>query len=403
MPGGENYREVLLTLPERASVDQADRRAQRNEALAVFPPTPESRAILDQTRGDTSDANNYKSSHWEQPNVLAHIRLDDRSDADGSKVLFVQEIQSDWGQGIKKDGLQLTPEERIKSNEPVKTAAEYQAQQELIHRGAVGLPSAPFVTKTEGWLNLALKRVVKLAIDGGYDKVAFANGEQNAAHYDLEKQVQQVIIKHYKAERGEYSFEVMGRDGSMIVDKNDVKDSEFDDYIGKELADRARKQIIDNGWASLTGIDLKIGGEGMKTFYDKIVPNTTNALLKKLGGGKVESVKIVGNESNGVSVTREMKRDQPGFAITDAMRERAADGIALFSVKRKSDLSELESDQEEGATKKKYRKYDGMKASVQVRIEDTGEVATLVMDVGHTLEDFDNRQDAMKKLIGCLA
>ena len=47
-------------------------------------------------------AQNFRSSHWDQPNVLAHIRVNDRTDADGKKVLFVEEIQSDWGQAGKK-------------------------------------------------------------------------------------------------------------------------------------------------------------------------------------------------------------------------------------------------------------------------------------------------------------
>jgi hypothetical protein len=52
------------------------------------------------TKDDASA--NYKSSHWSQPNVLAHIRLNDRVDADGAKTLFVEEIQSDFGQDTKK-------------------------------------------------------------------------------------------------------------------------------------------------------------------------------------------------------------------------------------------------------------------------------------------------------------
>ena len=54
------------------------------------------------------------------------------------------------------------------------------------------VPLAPFVDKTDKWLTLALKRVVKMAVDGGYDRVAFVNGEQSAARYDLSKEVKNI-------------------------------------------------------------------------------------------------------------------------------------------------------------------------------------------------------------------
>ena len=39
----------------------------------------------------------YKSSHWDQSNVLAHIRLNDRTDADGKLLPFVRGgSPTDW-------------------------------------------------------------------------------------------------------------------------------------------------------------------------------------------------------------------------------------------------------------------------------------------------------------------
>jgi hypothetical protein len=45
-------------------------------------------------------------------------------------------------------------------------------------------------------------------------------------------------------------------------------------------------------WTSLSGEGLKVGGEGMKAFYDKIVPNVANDVLKRMGGGKVGETTI---------------------------------------------------------------------------------------------------------------
>ena len=44
----------------------------------------------------------FRAGHFDEPNVVAHVRMDDRTDADGKKVLFVEEVQSDWMQSHRK-------------------------------------------------------------------------------------------------------------------------------------------------------------------------------------------------------------------------------------------------------------------------------------------------------------
>ena len=46
----------------------------------------------------------YTGGHYEVPNVLSHIRFNERVDPDGNKVLFIEEIQSDWAQKGRKVG-----------------------------------------------------------------------------------------------------------------------------------------------------------------------------------------------------------------------------------------------------------------------------------------------------------
>ena len=46
----------------------------------------------------------FKSSHWDEPNILVHLRMNTRTDSEGNKVLFLEEVQSDFGQKGKKDG-----------------------------------------------------------------------------------------------------------------------------------------------------------------------------------------------------------------------------------------------------------------------------------------------------------
>ena len=46
------------------------------------------------------------NSHWEDANVLAHVRLGTKVLEDGTKALVVEEVQSDWGQEGKKEGFE---------------------------------------------------------------------------------------------------------------------------------------------------------------------------------------------------------------------------------------------------------------------------------------------------------
>ena len=78
LPGGKNYRELLLTLPETKPKD-----------------------MLAHIR---DEGTLFKSDHYDEPNILAHVRFNDRVDPDNKKVLFIEEAQSDWAQRGRKEG-----------------------------------------------------------------------------------------------------------------------------------------------------------------------------------------------------------------------------------------------------------------------------------------------------------
>ena len=68
--------------------------------------------------------------------------------------------------------------------------------------------------------------------------------------------------------------------------------------IGKDLAQRAMDNIQESRQrakpdysTTLTGIDLKVGGEGMKGFYDQILPKEISKYVKQWGG-QVEKANI---------------------------------------------------------------------------------------------------------------
>lgn len=367
LPGGENYREVLLTLPMKKATGEVryDPAGSAKYPWAIFVNGKEvNRSSDEKTAPDilqeeierAGKKGDYKSSHWDQPNIVAHIRVNDRTDADGNRVLFVEEIQSDWGQAGKKKGFSGPESERkiAEFKERQRTGVPYNEALEF-DRWIKGLiPVAPFVGKTEGWLNLALKRIMIMAAEGGYDKVAFVNGDQSAERYDLSKQVE--YIDYIKEGSDEYRIAVVGKNGQGIdLPKETFSSSELENYVGKEVAQKIvnGEGDVGGGRTTLRGTNLKVGGEGMKAFYDKIVPNAVKKLLPKVGGGQMDRVTIELNpnirsrvapadigtsedDGRGFWVGSKGKAwdDQPGFDITSEMRDKVDEGIELFNVEQ---------------------------------------------------------------------
>lgn len=416
LPGGENYRELLLTLPVKAPssnryvVEGQGPGAKLKDTKTGFTITQGyygrmTEMAMQKNAEDAGLPKPFKSAHWQEPNILAHVRFNDRTDADGNKVLFIEELQSDWGQEGKKKGFgNQTPanpvsdaewldfhnkmkaaaaeelrrrvggvldEDVVKhvvESQPTKQVAEWagmlpewealvaRREADRQYRDHPSPPSAPFVTDTKAWLSLGIKRMIAYAVEHGYDKVAFINGEQSADRYDLSKQINSLEITRL-GDGKEYHVYAKKNNGEKAIDRAFPRDN-LPDVVGKELAERAISDTSgEKDYASYTGLDLKVGGEGMKAFYDKIVPQVANDVLKKLGGGKVETVRISGRSLNEVAqqeheadfdelsdrsqenVRYLANRDatqQTGFTITPALREKVEQGLPLFSPIRRA-------------------------------------------------------------------
>lgn len=424
--GGTNYREVLLTLPAGFQAPMPavspEGLAAREAIFAKYAPRLAEleregnslmfagRALTDEEAQRLADVRNerdeleeqrnaearaaykiperpaapeFRTGHWDQPNVLVHLRMNDRVDADGKRVLFVEEVQSDWGQQGKKVGFvatekrrqeieqeyrdaeaavaAATPETRQAAQERFKAAMDVY-NEELNNRT---IARAPFVETTDGWLNLGLKQVLLEAVRGNYDRVAFVNGEQSANRYDLSQQVDSIVYR--QTDGGKYDIEAI-KDSSVLVTKKSQSADDLESVLGKDVA----KRIIDGvgeqpadypaEYKELAGVNLKVGGEGMKAFYDKIVPIAMGKLLKKYGGGKLGQVAMAterrvtndeimaaerrGDFAEAERLTAIMERqelgrgeaqageavigDQPGFDITPEMVKKFESGLPLF-------------------------------------------------------------------------
>ncbi len=173
LAGGENYREILLTLPENMSAYDKYTKSLREKygqgGFANLPLTDIERARLDKFYAG-EDASTYKSSHFDQPNILAHMRVNDRVDADGKKMLLVEEIQSDWHQAGREKGYKTKESlekwyAQNKLDDDPSFADLNSEQRSVIERnrnagmgGDNAVPDAPF---KDTWYQLALKRLTK--------------------------------------------------------------------------------------------------------------------------------------------------------------------------------------------------------------------------------------------------
>jgi len=217
--------------------------------------------------------NSFTSSHWDEKNVLVFSRVDDR-EIDGQKALFIEELQSDWHQAGRKEG--------------------YDAN---------SIPDAPF---KKNWHELGLKRLIQEAVANNYDKVAWTTGKQQTERYSLEKEIDTII---YNKQTG---FIQGTNAGESVIFKDVANDEEVVALVGKELSARlidAKNSTYDDIFV-LKGEELKFGGEGMKTFYDSILPNTAKKLIKKYDSKlKQEELDDLEEMVWSFDVTDKMKKD----------------------------------------------------------------------------------------------
>lgn len=423
LPGGENYRELLLTLPTKDGDPLADKTREElgrlYEAEIGYNPIEDDPSIsTEQLREDVRSlapaaaaagtsvgtgisGGRYRSSHWDQPDVLAHVRFNERTDADGKRVLFIEEIQSDWHQEGRKQGYARpdTPDAEVmrildaegysarnnganwvitaKNGGPVPNKlaggtadSQFAANLAQVAQMVLGrtdlraklnaTPDAPFKA-TDEWAMLAFKRMVRYAVDNGFERIAWTTGEQQAARYDLSKQVD--TIAYAKDPDGLVTIEVF-KDGRNQFNRRGMSMDEVEATVGKEvaqkIADDGGELNMRTGYSELSGLDLQVGGEGMRAFYDKILPSAVNKWAKKLGG-RVGDTRIPSTENVGENAYVEPRvtggyrarfgRDSASFEteqeaaawlenaramtvhaldLTDAMREAAAQGMTLF-------------------------------------------------------------------------
>lgn len=323
-----------------------------------------------------ADQEPFISSHWSEKNTMAHARTQKFKNTEGETVFLVDELQSDWhqkgrGRGYRQESEKPTRAEAAKPPEPNelkiqedehqfkitfdrlpessvtvgkgivgdKTGAieyateffaeELQRKQQQIFAKKIEefYRKAPDAPLKKNWPEVVMKRMIRQAIDSGADGLAWTPGRIQAQRYSLSNHVNQVNLIG-STPSGAIILEAYGKADQPVFRKTLSKESEVSEYIGKELADRLlaqtpKKTAGTDSFRSLSGLDLEVGGEGMKAFYDKMLPDFMRSYVKKYGG-KLETTEIL---SDGKKIT------VPYVRFTPEMKKKiTTEGQPLYQV-----------------------------------------------------------------------
>lgn len=357
IPGGENYREILLKLPKtepklpppenfRVIYDPGQGWVVQSNKRVVGPFAGESEAtdkmyqLTRQAREETEalrrESRGFESPHWDQPNVLAHARVSDRVGPNGEKILHIEEIQSDWHQKGRKEGYKsgdeaqqisalvkdydaltarrrelLKQAEEMPGSGPEFVAAINEANDitpqlmrlqtqmdNLRSMDQRGVPDAPF---KKNWHELTMKRLLNYAAENGYDRLAITPGAKQAERYDLSKHISDL---EWDSQTGKLS--AWDHSGNRVISQGNVSQEDLPNYIGKEAAQKLLEK--EHPIKQMFGADLQVGGEGMKGFYDKILPDYLNNYGKQYGA-QVGAYDLDGIPLHSFDITPQMRQD----------------------------------------------------------------------------------------------
>lgn len=360
LPNGENYREILIQAPvKKGDISSAQKALDElekdgitledemdgnsypikdGEVVEYDELTPRQQQLLNTVTGNAEDTQSlrqniagnatYKSSHWDEPNVLAHLRLNDRT-YNGKKVTFMEELQSDWAregrdkgfiQNIPKptlpEGMKMTyngdtwkvvdKDGKLVPNKLTGEGDAYAGTEDIALARAIGddsfikskngVPNNPLL---KNWQEMSVKRALLDAVYNDSKYFSWINGDQTSARYKLSKEINNVewnkatplregaSLKRISLKPKQGNEITLSIDDSGIIKETaqgDWKGKKLDEVLGKGLAD----SIMSKESGTLAGEGLNFGGEWAKNLYDKQVAD----IVRKLTGAEVKKIDL---------------------------------------------------------------------------------------------------------------
>lgn len=255
------------------------------------------------------DAQGWKDGHDaynEIDNPIVRLRYNDR-EIDGKKILFLEEMQGPAGD-TKYAAWQKVHGNNTGQMEKFDTKREAEEYVKDMSNDIVSFDIEKKVLGQQGKMppelqariyDIGVKRAIALAHEGGYDGIAWTTGDMQAKRYSLNRVVNRIDWDTYD-NLGEKRIELNSAGGNSIlplrVDKkgivitgnSELVGKPLDKIIGKENAEK----ILNGFEGTIRGIELDVGGEGLKSVYDKTLPEK----FKKYGKGEIQKIDLNASE-----------------------------------------------------------------------------------------------------------
>lgn len=203
---------------------------------------------LDNPRGT------FQSSHWDDENVLYHIRAQDIEAPQIGRSLNVDEIQSDIHQKAQKSGYakrDMTDEEEKKISEIIKLPVdEFNGNPNEVLFRAQYLPDDkyaevmklmqetgefPDYPMKKAWTKNGMRRMLKEAVDGRYDSLTWTAGKHQAKRAG--QGLEDVTGLRYT---NDFLLMVYGKKG--LIKSFKVRPQELSKYVGSDVAKKLKTE-----------------------------------------------------------------------------------------------------------------------------------------------------------------
>ncbi len=321
-PGGENYRETLLQVPEYEGMKE----------------------------GFTF------GSHFDEPNVAVHARTKDRKMAkDAGDTLYVEELQSDWGQQGRQQGFVKPEDAQLLDSleakiEPVRQKMHKADDkvQSLRERAIDDIASSLGLVRAESEVRPDFYKYGSLTYPdgskavGAADLLELVNGRKAAIYPNSGGGVDRFLGKddlpdYYR--KAVDDFDVFADEFSPISKQIDSLEGRMQPapFVGssEKFAEVGIKRLLSKAveegksYVSFSSGDVQYdrwNEEGLMPFYDKIIPKVAKKVAKRFDpDAKVEPMQVRMDEQNVAD-----KAERLTIEITPKMREAIQEGVPLF-------------------------------------------------------------------------
>ena len=137
----------------------------------------------------------YRSSHFDETNILVHIRSDIRTDSKGNKIYFIEEVQSDWGQEGKKKGFfeDVSLKDIQRHAELIPIVKKLDESEQDIREASIYMNGG---SRSQEALDIS--KFLSLSKDERKSKIEFIHNQKQSIEYNIINSLQKDIDKNNK-------------------------------------------------------------------------------------------------------------------------------------------------------------------------------------------------------------